>query len=566
MRFAALFACIVCLLVLDIEPGHAEKRVALVIGNSSYQFVGRLPNPVNDAAAMAALFRSAGFDTVELHRDLINRDMRRAIGEFSDMARNSDIAVIYFAGHGVEVDGVNYLIPVDAALAHDFDVEGEALSLDSALKAIESARRLRLVILDACRNNPFVAKMKRSSRSVGRGLTPVEPMPDTLVAYAAKAGSIAGDGLDDHSPFTAALLKHIATPGLDIRLALGAVRDTVMATTTPRQEPFVYGSLGGRTTALVEGPALAPAADAAAQAESARKQQEAAAIAPRVVVPQIPAPQAPAIQERSLKAGDTFKECEDCPEMVVVPNGTFIMGSPPGEPGREQFEGPQQKIVIDRMFAAGRTEVSFTEWDACLADGGCNARHPGDSGWGRGSQPVIYVSWEDARSYVDWLSKKTGARYRLLSEAEWEYAARGCRFESCPSTPFWFGADISRDRGVNYDWRYSYQGSPKAQDPPRRTLPADSGAPNPFGLLHVHGNVREWVEDCWNASLNGQPRDGATRPAGDCLQHVVRGGSWMDEPKDVRSAKRMWQEKGSAGRQATIGFRVARDLPNARPD
>jgi formylglycine-generating enzyme required for sulfatase activity len=199
-------------------------------------------------------------------------------------------------------------------------------------------------------------------------------------------------------------------------------------------------------------------------------------------------------QERSLKAGDSFKECEGCPDMVVVPTGTFVMGSPPGESGREQNEGPPQKIVIARMFAVGRTEVSFTEWEACLADGGCNARHPGDNAWGHGSQPVIYVSWEDAKSYVEWLSKKTGARYRLLSEAEWEYAARGCRFESCPSTPFWFGADISRDR-ANYDSRYSYEGSSKAQ-PPRRTLATDSGAPNPFGLLHVHGNVREWVEEC----------------------------------------------------------------------
>ncbi len=250
--------------------------------------------------------------------------------------------------------------------------------------------------------------------------------------------------------------------------------------------------------------------------------------------------------------------------MVVVPAGTFVMGSPPGESGREQYEGPQQKIVIARMFAVGRTEVSFTEWDACLADGGCNARHPGDNAWGHGNQPVIYVSWEDAKSYVDWLSRKTGARYRLLSEAEWEYAARGCRFESCPSTPFWFGTDISRDQ-ANYDSRYSYEGSAKAQ-PPRRTLATDSGAPNPFGLLHVHGNVREWVEDCWNANLSGQPRDGSARMTGDCRQHVLRGGSWADEPKDVRSAKRMWQEAGSAGRRAEIGFRVARDLPNARPE
>lgn len=248
--------------------------------------------------------------------------------------------------------------------------------------------------------------------------------------------------------------------------------------------------------------------------------------------------------------------------MVVVPAGAFVMGSPPGETGREKAEEPSQKVVIARMFAAGRSEVSFAEWNACRAEGGCKAA-PGDNGWGRGSQPVIYVSWEDAQAYVKWLSEKTGARYRLLSEAEWEYAARGCR-EACPSTPFWFGAGISRDK-VNYDSLYAYEGSERAQ-PLRRTIAADSGKPNPFGLLHVHGNVREWVEDCWNRNLDGQPRDGSARTKGACLEHVVRGGSWKDEPKDVRSAKRTWLEAGSAGRQPDTGFRVARDLPNARPE
>jgi uncharacterized protein YraI len=181
--------------------------------------------------------------------------MRRAISDFSDVARDSDIAVVYYAGHGIEVDGVNYLVPVDATLARDFDVEDETVSLNRVLKAIESARRLRLVILDACRNSPFVESMKRASRAIGRGLARVEPTADTLVAFAAKAGSTASDGTGGNSPFTAALLEHIATPGLDIRLALGQVRDTVMASTSPRQEPFVYGSLGGRTISIVDAPA-----------------------------------------------------------------------------------------------------------------------------------------------------------------------------------------------------------------------------------------------------------------------------------------------------------------------
>jgi formylglycine-generating enzyme required for sulfatase activity len=244
-----------------------------------------------------------------------------------------------------------------------------------------------------------------------------------------------------------------------------------------------------------------------------------------------------------------------CPVMAVVPAGSNLVGSPDFEKGRGKDEGPQQPVAIRVPFAVGRAEVAFEEWLACVAEGGCNAHRPGDYEWGYDRRPVINVSWNDAKAYVEWLSKKLGATYRLLSEAEWEYAARGCT-KVCESTPFWFGSDISKVR-ANYDWRYSYQGSPKAL-PPRRTVPVETGEPNPFGLLNIHGNVREWVEDCWNDSLTGLPRNASPRVTGDCRSHVVRGGSWADEPKDVRTAKRTWEV--SAERRAQIGFRVARDL------
>jgi formylglycine-generating enzyme required for sulfatase activity len=239
--------------------------------------------------------------------------------------------------------------------------------------------------------------------------------------------------------------------------------------------------------------------------------------------------------------------------MSVVSAGRSLIGSPGYEKGRRADEGPQQDVVIGQPFAVGRSEVSFEQWLACVAEGGCNAYRPGDYEWGYGNQPAINVSWTDAKAYVDWLSKKTGAAYRLPSEAEWEYAARGCA-KPCEATPFWFGAEISKAR-ANYDWRYSYEGSPKAAAA-RRTVPIDAGEANPFGLLHVHGNVREWVEDCWNDSLAGLPKDGTARTTGDCRSRVVRGGSWADEPKDVRTAKRTWEVVGE--RRAQIGFRVAR--------
>jgi uncharacterized caspase-like protein len=240
--------------VVSCSSAWAEKRVALIIGISKYQSVPRLVNPARDADAMSALFKKAGFDVVESGRDLGISDLRKSIRLFSDTSRDADISVVYYAGHGIEVDGTNYLVPADAKLVSDFDVEDETISLDRVLKALDGAKRLKLVILDACRDNPFTKSMKRtvSTRSIGRGLAKIEPsMSDTLVAYAAKAGAVANDGEGQNSPFASALVKYIAEPGLDLRLAFGRVRDDVLKSTSNRQEPFVYGSLGGETVALV---------------------------------------------------------------------------------------------------------------------------------------------------------------------------------------------------------------------------------------------------------------------------------------------------------------------------
>ena len=250
LLFALLIACSIPL----TDDAKAEKRVALVIGNSNYSNVRTLANPANDAAAVAVLLRSAGFDVVDARNDLNAVEMRRAVRDFSDKAHGADVALVFYAGHGIEVDGNNYLLPIDAALERDSDVEDETISLDRLLKILEPAKRLRLVIIDACRDNPFVRTMRRTSatRSIGRGLARIEPpSSDTLVAFAAKAGSIAHDGTGMHSPFTAALLQNIATPGLDLRIAFGRVRDDVLKSTANQQEPFVYGSLGGTTVSLV---------------------------------------------------------------------------------------------------------------------------------------------------------------------------------------------------------------------------------------------------------------------------------------------------------------------------
>jgi uncharacterized caspase-like protein len=266
LRFVPLLLALA--LLLGAEPAFAGKRVALVLANSAYQQVPPLANPVNDGAVIAKTLKDAGFDVVDSRHDLSALETRRVLRDFADATRDADIAVVYYAGHGIEVEGANYLIPVDAKLERDTDVYDEALSLDRVLVAVEPAKQLRLVILDACRDNPFARTMKRTvaSRGIGRGLAQVEPTsPNTLIAYSAKAGFTAQDGDGANSPFTIALSRHLTTPGLDVRRAFGFVRDDVLKSTGNKQEPFVYGSLGGEDVPLVPvkaTPATAPAANA----------------------------------------------------------------------------------------------------------------------------------------------------------------------------------------------------------------------------------------------------------------------------------------------------------------
>ena len=238
--------------------------------------------------------------------------------------------------------------------------------------------------------------------------------------------------------------------------------------------------------------------------------------------------------------------------MVVVPAGSFMMGSPASEERRDENEGPQHQVTISRPFAVGKYEVTFSEWDACAAAGGCGGYRPEDRGWGRGRRPVINVSWEDAKGYIDWLSRHTGERYRLLSESEWEYAAR-----AGTTTPFSTGRTITTDQ-ANFDGGGTYGGSPKGAYR-KKTLPVGSFPANALGLHDVHGNVWEWVEDCWHGSYAGAPSNhGAWTSGGDCRRRVLRGGSWYYVPWYLRSAYRDWYS--TVYRSSNDGFRVARTL------
>jgi tetratricopeptide (TPR) repeat protein len=228
-----------------IKPATVSRRVALVIANSDYGSVGRLTNPRNDGRAVAASLRRLGFAEVIERYDLGHTAMGTALKEFGDRAADADWAVVYFAGHGIEMNGVAYLIPIDAKLERDSHILDETVPLSRVLDKVESAQKLRLVILDSCRNNPFVSRMVRSGaqRSIGRGLGQIEPEGGVLVAYAAKHGTTAEDGSTDNSPFAEALITYLEEPGLEINFMFRKIRDQVLSKTGRRQEPYLYGSL-----------------------------------------------------------------------------------------------------------------------------------------------------------------------------------------------------------------------------------------------------------------------------------------------------------------------------------
>lgn len=237
-----------------------------------------------------------------------------------------------------------------------------------------------------------------------------------------------------------------------------------------------------------------------------------------------------------------------CPEMVVVPAGRFLMGSPAEEEGRDDDEGPQHFVTIREPFALGRYQVTFEEYDEFAATTG--RAPPADEGWGRGSRPVIYVSWDDAQAYAAWLSEATGCPYRLPSEAEWEYACR-----AGTTTPFHFGPTISTDQ-ANYNGSFTY-GAGRKGVYRQQTVPAGSFPANAFGLHDMHGNVREWCDDAWHESYGGAPIDGsAWLEGGDQSRRVLRGGSWNGNPRFLRSADR--SEFYSVVQFFSYGFRIAR--------
>jgi formylglycine-generating enzyme required for sulfatase activity len=602
---AAVIAVFVVFLALH---ARAEGRVALLIGNEAYGGeIGRLSNPHNDVALLEQALKGLGFDVVTA-RDAGLGALTRAVNAYArrlQAAGPGAIGFLYYSGHGASDGSTNYLIPTDVKTTETGELWDQSLRLTDVTRRLkaEAGNATHFVVFDACRNTLKLTQPGSRAVVQSKGFVPVADERGMLIAYATAEGELASDVGAGAGPYAKVLAEEIVKPGIEAVVMFRAVQRRVRAAI--RQEPYLgFNALGDVYLAGKVEPAAAPATpqrlSEAAEAwdrtkdttsvaalevfltrfkdtyyaDLARLRIEELKKKVALAVPPAPPPAAKQAQpaaviapsrcdgveitvgqneRRCFKPGagktEHFKDCPKCPEMVVVPTGSFTMGSPTNEPSRSSDEA-QVRVSIAAPFAAGKYAVTFDEWDACVADGGCKGYKPADQGWGRGKRPVISVNWDDAKAYTVWLSRKTGKTYRLLSEAEREYVTR-----AGTTTPFWWGTSITPTQ-ANYDGNYTY-GASKGEYR-QRTAPVDSFEPNPWGLYQVHGNVWEWTEDCWNDSNAGNPGDGRARTTGDCGRQVVRGGSWGFNPQFLRSAYRYWRHAGD--RDGSLGFRLARTL------
>lgn len=504
----------------------SERRVAFVIGNASYASEAPLANPHRDARLLAEVLRKdLGFSEVVEKRDLTRAQLFDLVEEVGRKARGADAVVVYYSGHGMRAAGGNYLIPVDARITEESHVRRDGIAAADLLDAMkDSGARVALLVLDACRNNPYSVRTKGTAKGLARMSV---SGGNVLVAYATSENTTADDGAPGNSPYALALAQHLRDRSKPLLAQFDGVRRQVREITGGKQNPTREGDLevdvflvpGSAAPAAPPRPAPAPAV-------------------PPAVAPAA-APTAP-----GRKPGEVFRDCAECPELVVIPPGSFMMGSPGSEAGRDANEGPLHRVSITHWLAVGRFEVTQGEWKALMGNNpsefkGCGQRCP-----------VEKVRWDDAQAYLRKLSQKTGKNYRLLSESEWEYVARGGTASAYP-----WGEKASHER-ANYGKDDCCAGLAAGRDRWVNTAPVGQFAPNSFGLYDLHGNVWEWVQDAYYESHAGAPADGSAREGNDRPRRVARGGSFYDTPSLLRSSYR--HRMPVFLRSAVIGFRVAR--------
>lgn len=566
LRYLAVLLCALVAAPCAFAQSGPGSRIALVIGNANYADADKpLSIILRDAKLLAEELRRNGFD-VELKENVRKEDLKSAIDAFTAKIRPGAAVFLYFGGYGIQVARQNYLLPSNAQVWSEADVSREGTSVDNLLVDMNRrGARTKIVVVDASRRNPFERRFRRSSL----GLATIDAPEGTLIMSAAAPGKLIDDGDGQNSLFIGELTKEIRSPNRTAEEVFNRTRIGVAIASKDEQVPWVGSSLtedfsfgqssrpsasspSARTEPIAPAPPP-PAAQASRTLPPPPPLPSATAPAPAPAPPPLPSAATPAPQPAapppgrtaalttgSYKAGDVFKDCPECGDMIVVRAGEFEMGS--SGPNDLEFEKPVRKVTIRKPFAIGRSEVTFREWDACVTAGGCPRLD--DRGWGRGDRPAINVTWSEAKAYTRWLSQTTGHRYRLPSEAEWEYAARGAT-----TTPFWWGRDAGRNRANCRDC-----GTGRAV----QSQSVGSFDQNPFGLFDTAGNAAEWVEDCWNDNYRGAPQDGSAWTSGQCRLRVLRGGSFDNPSTYVRPSARFRYDADV--RYHANGFRVVREL------
>ncbi|WP_395664609.1 SUMF1/EgtB/PvdO family nonheme iron enzyme [Methylocella sp.] len=499
------------------EARPAEKArggEALLVAESGYGGGALGPAPGAGARLLARELDRLGFAT-RVETDLDAAALRRALSGFAGRIRPGAPALLFFSGYAVTARGAVVLVPLGARIWTEADARAQGVTLDEALAAMDKAGAAqKIVILDASRRNPF----ERRFRSFSAGLTGFDPPPGTLLLSAAGDGEIVADAAPGDGPaglFVSELVKELRAPDSSLDDAFARTRLGVARASGGRETPAFRSTLDAPLflSAAQMGPLASPIV---------HEDNPATLDAGRFGPPE------------GLRPGVAFRDCADCPSLVIAPAGEFLMGS-------EEFaaERPVHAVRIARPFAIGRFETTLGQWAACVADGGCGGRRLGD---GPKDAPAAGLSRTDAEAYLAWLSKKAGARYRLPSEAEWEYAAR-----AGSTTKFWWGDEPGTG-----------QANCRGCGGPGRPTVVGAFPANPFGLYDVAGNVAEWVADCWRDSYAAAPADGAPALVRGCRLGVARGGAFDAGPRFVRSASRLPADQEL--RYYANGFRVARDL------
>lgn len=558
------------------ESANTQKRLALVIGNSDYQHTDKLTNPVNDATDMARSLKHLGFEVVSgMNQTLLQ--MRRLIREFgAKLTEQKGIGLFYYAGHGIQFGGRNFLIPVEAEISSEVETEDVALDINAVLRQMDSANNgFNIVILDACRNNPFGRSWKRGGND--GGLAQINAPTGTLIAYATSPDRTASDGTGRNGLYTSELLRQMNTPNLTLEEMFKTVRSEVRRKSNGQQVPWESSSVEGTfyfagidNNKITVDPSAGDAAfwRSIEHSTDARDFEDYLKNYPNGIYAATANLKLRKLKESSNtnsnsantnsttsntsgvnKAGATRKNSIGM-EFAFIPVGEFLMGSSDTEIGRNKDEEPQHRVTIKEGFYMGRYEVTQAQYEAVTGSlTKCDYGQLDENVLGS-MRPVVCVSWSDAKEFIRKLNAKNdGFTYRLPSEAEWEYAAR-----AGTTTAFSFGDSLSSNQ-ASFDGRSPYGNGAKG-DYKGKTMPVGSYQPNAWGLYDMHGNVWEWVEDIYNENgYAGLPSDGSANTSkGDTFSRVARGGAFDSEANSTRLSYR--DRKSANFRSVQFGFRI----------